>query len=131
MAEPVVDPLEPVEVDQRDRARHIAVPRACNLFFEGMHDAAAVQRSRQFIELGELFDALVGLLQFQTSAVKRFLQGTPEQPDSHGTAKHQNENQQGCEKRSSGVSTGSPMGLSVSINSTVRPMAALVHPMMV
>jgi hypothetical protein len=71
--------------------------RARNLFFEGMHDAAAVQRSRQFIELGELFDALVGLLQFQTSAVERFLQGTAEQPDSHGTAKHQNENQQGCE----------------------------------
>ena len=97
MTEPVVDPLEPVEVDQGDGTRHIAALGLCDFFLKVLHDAAPVERAGEFVEFGEFFDLPVGFLQFQAAPVKGFMQRTAEQPDDHSAAEHESENQHGRE----------------------------------
>ena len=58
----VVDALEPVEIDQRDRAGASCAVGAGDLVIQHPHDAAAVERAGQFVEFGEFLDAPVASL---------------------------------------------------------------------
>src|ERR1700737_4764459 len=71
----VVDALEPVEIDQRDRTGGFAAVGAGDLVVQRPHDAAAVERARQFVELGELFDPLVGFLELEAARIERLTHG--------------------------------------------------------
>src|SRR4051812_277410 len=64
VAEPIVDALEPVEVDQRDRGRRAAATTAHELGIERTHDAASIENASEIVDFGQLFDALVGGLEF-------------------------------------------------------------------
>jgi hypothetical protein len=72
----VVDALEPVEVDQRDRAGRVDAMRAGDFVIQHPHDAAAIERPGQLVELGELLDALVSFLEFEAALVKHVPQRT-------------------------------------------------------
>ena len=52
MAVGVVDALEMVEIDQRDRAGGPAARRAGDFLIQHAHDAAAVERPGKLVELG-------------------------------------------------------------------------------
>ena len=74
MAKGIVDTLEPVEIDQGDRAGRAVAPGAVDLLAQHAHDASAVERTGQFVELGEFFDALIGFLQLEAALVERLFQ---------------------------------------------------------
>ena len=97
MAVGVVDALEPVEVDQRDRAGRLAACGAGDLFVQHPHDAAAVERAGQFVEFGELLDAPVGFLELQPALVERLLHRAGEDAEEHAAPDGQDEHQHGGE----------------------------------
>src|SRR6202011_1945903 len=66
--------LEPVEVDQRDRAGRVQALGSGQFVIQHSHDAAAVERAGQLVEFGELFDALVGSLELEAAVVQHLAQ---------------------------------------------------------
>ena len=64
MAEGVVDRLEPVEVEEHDRARHIADGRAAKRFAEQLADPAAVGQAAQHVDVGEVGQPLLRVADF-------------------------------------------------------------------
>src|ERR1700743_86079 len=97
MAERVVDSLEPVEIDQRDRAWRPAAAGARNLFTQHPHDAAAVIRARQFIEFGQFFDASVGFLELESALVERLTDRVREHPEKHAASDGEDEDGHGVD----------------------------------
>ena len=61
MAEGVVDRLEAVEVEEHDRARHIAGGRRAQRFAEQLADPAAVGQAGQDVDIGEVGQSLLRL----------------------------------------------------------------------
>ena len=61
VAEGVVDRLEAVEVEEHDRARHIAGGRGAQRLAEQLADAAAVGQARQHVHVGEVGQPLLRL----------------------------------------------------------------------
>ena len=95
VAKGVVDALEPVEVDQRDRAGRSVAAGAGDLLVQHPHDAAAVIRAGQFVEFGEFLDPLVGFLELQPALVERLLHRAGEDPEEHAAPDGQDEHQHG------------------------------------
>ena len=61
VAEGVVDRLEAVEVEEHDRARHIAGGRGAQRLAEQLADAAAVGQAGQHVDVGEVGQPLLRL----------------------------------------------------------------------
>ena len=61
MAERVVDRLEAVEIEEHDRARHIAGLRSRQRLAEQLADAAAVGQARKHVHIGKVGQPLLGL----------------------------------------------------------------------
>src|SRR5882762_9486092 len=93
MAVGVIDALEPVEIDQRDRAGRIAASGAGNLVIQHPLDAAAVERAGELVEFGELFDSLVGLAEFDAAFVKPLAHRVAVKPDEGALSDRENEAQ--------------------------------------
>ena len=64
VAEGVVDRLEAVEVEEHDRARHIAGGRRAQRFAEQLANPAAVGQARQHVDVGEMGQSLLRLADF-------------------------------------------------------------------
>src|ERR1700722_3429638 len=93
MAISVVDALEPVEIDQRDRKGRLEALDAGDLVIQHPHDAAAVERAGQFVEFGELFDTLVGLGKLGAAFVEFLPQRIAIKPDKGALPDRENETQ--------------------------------------
>ena len=76
MAVAVVDALEPVEIDQRDRTGCLAAMGPGDLVIQHPNDAAAIERAGQLVEFGKLFDPLVGLLELEATLIERLTHRT-------------------------------------------------------
>ncbi len=61
VAERVVDRLEAVEIEEQDRARHIAGGRGAQRLAEQLADAAAVGQAREHVDIGEMGQPLLRL----------------------------------------------------------------------
>ena len=61
VAERVVDRLEAVEIEEQDRARHIAGGRGAQRLAEQLADAAAVGQAGQHVDIGEMGQPLLRL----------------------------------------------------------------------
>src|SRR5712691_9354675 len=89
----IIDALEPVEIDQRDRAGRLAAKGAGDFVIQHSHDAAAVERAGELVEFGELFDSLVGLAEFDTALVKPLAHRVAVKPDEGALSDRENEAQ--------------------------------------
>ncbi len=61
MAEGVVDRFEPIEVEEHDRAGHIAAGRRAQGLAEQLAHPAAVGQARKHVDIGQMGQALLGL----------------------------------------------------------------------
>ena len=66
---------------------------AGNLVIQHPHDAAAIVRAGQFVEFGEFFDALVGLVEFDAASVQLLAQRVAVETDECALSDGENEAQ--------------------------------------
>ncbi len=64
MAECIVDRFEPVEIEEHDRAGHIAGRGVAQRFAEQLADPATIGQARQYVHVGEVGQAFLRLANF-------------------------------------------------------------------
>ena len=123
----VVDALEPVEIDQRDRAGRPLRRGAGDLLVQHPHDAAAVERAGQFVEFGELLDPLVGFLQLRARSCRAIAAASWRRCRGTCSARWSGRTPAWWRSARDGCHAASQIGLSVSRNSPARPIAIAVQ----
>jgi hypothetical protein len=87
VSEGVVDLLETVEIEKRDRQLFVVAMRLADALAQQLAEEAAVGQSREAIVIGEIFDAF-GVCQFGFALAQSALSELPAHATQHSREQH-------------------------------------------